>query len=446
MLIRFVVSNFLSFDEETEFNMLAGSLKSHKHHVYDAGKVEVLKAGAIYGANGAGKSNLIKAISFLAEAVKRGNLNHSVNYQKFKLNETNTQKPVSFEVEIAIEKKIYAYGVSFQSNHIEEEWLYESGVTTEDKMIFERKRTTHSTIDIVVAKKFQKTEKQKLLIELMKENLLKDNELLISKYDNLKIKEITDVYEWFKSNLIIIFPNSRPMHLISSFLADKHFINNSFCSFDIGISELKLTTIDFDKLLEKTDQTIKDEIKILLDEGKQLVPEIAGKGIRTNTLLAKENNQYTAKKLVTLHKNAVNSMIEFDIEEESDGTQRLLDFIPMFHSIVNSNRIFIIDEIERNLHPSLIQTLIRKIMADASTKGQLIFTTHYVGLMDLDIFRQDEIWFAEKDRNKGSTHLYSLNDFKPRHDLDIEKGYLKGRFGAVPFLSDLEQLNWHGHA
>ncbi|MBC7554628.1 MAG: AAA family ATPase, partial [Taibaiella sp.] len=106
---------------------------------------------------------------------------------------------------------------------------------------------------------------------------------------------------------------------------------------------------------------------------------------------------------------------------------------------------YIVDEIDQSLHPALLYKLIQKIMADTETKGQLIFTTHDSNLLDLNIFRQDEIWFAEKDKMKGSTQLYSLNEYKPRYDLDIRKGYLKGRFGAIPFLANLDELNWHDH-
>jgi len=128
------------------------------------------------------------------------------------------------------------------------------------------------------------------------------------------------------------------------------------------------------------------------------------------------------------------------LQEESDGTQRLLDLIPVFYAILNSDITFIIDEIDQSLHPSLLYTLVKKIMDNDATKGQLVFTTHEANLLDLNIFRQDEIWFAEKNKS-GATQLYSLSDYKPRYDLNIRKGYLKGRFGAIPFLGDLKKQN-----
>ena len=103
---------------------------------------------------------------------------------------------------------------------------------------------------------------------------------------------------------------------------------------------------------------------------------------------------------------------------------------------------YVIDELDRSLHPSLVRALVKRIVTDKNMKGQLIFTTHDAGLLDGEIFRNDEIWFAEKDRETQSTHLYTLDEFKPRTDLNLEKGYLNGRFGAIPFLAKLNELDW----
>jgi AAA15 family ATPase/GTPase len=129
--------------------------------------------------------------------------------------------------------------------------------------------------------------------------------------------------------------------------------------------------------------------------------------------------------------------------EESDGTIRLLDLLPAFKELIDENKVIIIDEIERSMHPLLIKELVQKFSGDKSTNGQLIFTTHETALLDQNIFRQDEIWFAEKDKT-GATDLYSLSDYYPEHStIDIRKGYLNGRYGAIPFLANLEDLNWH---
>ena len=134
----------------------------------------------------------------------------------------------------------------------------------------------------------------------------------------------------------------------------------------------------------------------------------------------------------------------FDLDEESDGTVRLLDFVPAFRSVISKQKVFVIDEIERSIHPLLIKELVQKFSLDPNSKGQLIFSTHESNLLDQKIFRQDEIWFAEKNKD-GSTDLYSLNDFKEHKTIDIQKGYLNGRYGSIPFLGNLQDLNWHDY-
>ena len=152
------------------------------------------------------------------------------------------------------------------------------------------------------------------------------------------------------------------------------------------------------------------------------------------------NGEYVIKKPVTYHQNAMRKNISFEIVEESDGTRRLLDIIPAIDVYLKGATV-IIDEVNESLHPSLLKTIMAKIMSSSPADGgQFIVTTHESNLLDYDLFRQDEIWFVEK--NNGSTEIYPLTDFKPRTDLQLEKGYLMGRFGAIPFLANLKDLNW----
>lgn len=443
MLIRFVVNNFLSFNEEKEFNMIAGSFKTHKHHVYNLNKIDILKAAAIYGANGAGKSNFIKAIEQLQKIIVDGIINHSVNERKFKLDKSNLHKPTSFEIEFSVEKKPYIFGVSINNNEIIEEWLYESGITTEDKLIYERK-IKNGKPSVKMAEKHTKTKKAKLLIELMQDNLLKNNELLLGKTDNLKIEEITKVRQWLTHKLVVIYPGSKYQSLvppISRSKVFKNFANKLLKTFDTGVNELGIETIDFEKYFGEEDEDFKKQLLEAITNNKEVI-------VRTNkggVVIIKENGKFVVKNVVALHRDSLGNKISFDLMEESDGTQRLLDFIPAFDGILSEDVTFIVDEIDQSLHPALLYSLVHKIMTDEETKGQLIFTTHESNLLDLEIFRQDEIWFAEKDKVSGGTQLYSLSEFKPRYDLDIRKGYLKGRFGAIPFLAKLEDLNWHSN-
>ena len=448
MLIRFLVTNFLSFNEETEFNMIAGSLKSHKNHVIQVGKINVLKTSVLYGANGAGKSNLIKAISFLKDIVVNSGIDQSVNDKKFKLNKENADKPISLEIEFSTGSKIFSFGVSLHNREIVEEWLYESGLTGDDKLIYERTSSEENKATIKIAAKYSKTQKEKLLIELVKENLLKKDKILLGLAELLKIDEITSVRNWLLYNLTIIFPEKHFHGILPILLSNKdlkEFYDQNLHNFDTGVDQLLSVQWDLDQYMlnsnidmansgiKLTRQEIQDHIEkntFLLNEEKS---EVIMKGV---------DGKLIVKKAISYHKNSKNEDIEFQVSEESDGTKRLIDLTPAFFNILKNDQTYIVDEIDRSLHPSLLCALITKALSAEEIKGQMIFSSHESNLLNLEIFRQDEIWFVEKDEKGGNTKIYSLNEFKPRHDLDIRKGYLTGRFGAIPFLANIQNLNW----
>ncbi len=439
MLIRFIISNFLSFDNECEFNMIAGSNRTHSHHLYKVKSLNILKGSAIYGPNGAGKSNFVKAIYFLTDLVNRGKLEYSINEKKYKLKAENFNKPIEIEVEFSFENKIYSYNISIDDKTIQYEALYLSGLGAEDKMVFERVGTKNKKVKINLATKYKKTQKDKLLLKLMEENLVEPNELFISKYELLKIEEITNSRNWLANNLKPIFPNSKFAMLIPAITSSNEFknaINSYLAMFDIGVNELGIEDIDFDNFFNEKDIALKSHLLKEIEDGNNILLPLNNETV----LLKRENNRNIVKRIYTFHSSKNSKPIKFDLSEESDGTIRLLDLIPILDDIINSNTTFVIDEIERSLHPNLIYDLIRKIMGIPETKGQLIFTTHESNLLDFNIFRQDEIWFAEKVIS-GATEFYSLSEFKPRYDLDIRKGYLKGRFGAIPYISNINYVD-----
>lgn len=438
MLIRFLVSNFLSFDEEQEFNMLAADFRTHKHHVYELGKVNVLKSAAIYGANGAGKSNLIKAIEYLQNSVHAGRLLKSIDSSKFKLNSENQSMPVSFEIEFFVEGKIYSYKLVINGSRVLEEWLYESGITKADKLIFERVQGDLGRPQIKFNAKFAKKKENELLIRLLEQKLLKDDELLIGKQDVIGSEDVTNVFNWFSKNLIIIYPDSKYTGLVAALSHSeqfKRFSNNLLKTFDTGIVGLETETIDIHKYFGEDDKAEAESIISQLESGHEGSYVLLNNG---GVLARKEDGNYVIKKIIAYHHDVTGNPVKFDLEDESDGTLRILDFLPAIESILVRPVTIIIDEIDQSLHSKLLYSLIEKIMEDNKAKGQLVFTTHDSNLLNFQLFRQDEIWFAEKQNKTGSTHLYSLSDYKPRYDLDIRKGYLKGRFGAIPFLTQLE--------
>jgi AAA15 family ATPase/GTPase len=145
-------------------------------------------------------------------------------------------------------------------------------------------------------------------------------------------------------------------------------------------------------------------------------------------------------KILTMHDATKGRAVAFSLSEESDGFRRLLNLLPALYRVKAGGGVFVVDELERSMHPMLARKFIEFFLNVADVaRSQLIFTTHESTLLDQDLMRRDAIWFAEKD-DAGASHLYSLADFHVRTDLDIEKGYFAGRFGAVPFLGGIDRL------
>lgn len=449
MLVRFNTSNFLSFDDEIEFNMLAASFKNHQHHVHYLEKINLLKFSAIYGANGAGKSNLIKAISCFQDIVKHGSININIEELKFKLDKHNNNLPIKFEIELEVNSKIYAYILHIDKQIILEESLYLSGINKKDKMIFERQLLNDSKTKISFTKEYQKNTKQRILIELFEEKLLKNDELLLSKFHELDIDEIFLVHKSIVEDLIFILPDSTSLSKVVDIKFNKEFkefANSMIKIFDFGINSIDVESTQLEQYLDNEDLSIKKEIEELFNKNESLIKNKHDYFVyfpknEQLQIATKEDGVIYVNHIITQHLDNQLKLSNFNIHQESDGTQRILEILPALFLLINQNKTIIIDEIDQSLHTVLLKSVFQKISENKNIKGQLIFVTHDSNLLDLNIFRQDEIWFVEKNI-RGSSKIYSLSEFKPRYDLDIKKGYLQGRYGAIPFVESINTLKW----
>lgn len=423
------------------------NVRRHEWHVHSAQKgAKVLRTAVIYGANGAGKSCLVKALGRLQEMVVNGSVPPAFFRDANMFNDPNT--PVTIEVEFSTKNNQYSYGVSYSGNVCVEEWLYST--IKKPVCIFDRKYNAETRKTAIEMKSNKKDEaKNNLLISLLEENILRSNELLLSKRDVVKNNQITDAYLWLTTKLNVIFPETHSTSIFDERYSDDNFKMQSeklISAMDLGIDALtlkdediesfKLRIAEWPELIREIDSIIRRLSK--QPEGEQAV--LLESGVFTVSI-RRVGDKYYARRVQARH-FVKDNLYDFELKEESDGTQRVFDFVPMVHSMKSEDSTYVIDEIDRSLHPTLVRALVAKIISDKNMKGQLIFTTHDAGLLDGKIFRNDEIWFAEKDRETQSTHLYTLDEFKPRADLDLEKGYLNGRFGAIPFLAKLNELNW----
>jgi uncharacterized protein len=451
MLIRATIENFLSFNSECQILLTPGKTRNLKHHIIRGEKVrdiDILKSSVLLGANASGKSNFIKAISFAKRMVVNGpKSSDSINYKKFRLDRKSSNQNSKIEIEFKINGEYYAYGFIFNKKEISEEWLYRFNKESEYR-IFDR--LTKKSGEVIVNTDGLNIDDQSSLrlgFIAVDTNV---NELFIYASNNRNISNIkgieplTDTFLWFNDVLTVIFPGSKFIGMEVNIETDKQLkdVYKWFLTeFRTGISGLETKKVDFFskevELPEKVKGTINENLKI----GERAIVS-SFDDIRYSILKTKSGD-LVAVKLMTTHKmKNENRFTKFEIKEESDGTQRIMDLIPALMELSKDNKVFLIDEIERSLHPNLVYKLFELFFNESSgIESQLICTSHESNLLNLKLFRKDEIWFVKKNRC-GESRAYSLEEFKPRKDKDIRTGYLKGRYSAIPALTKMENAPW----
>ncbi|MEK7433689.1 MAG: ATP-binding protein [Cyanobacteriota bacterium] len=443
----------MSFNDEVEFSMIAGKGRTLKEHVIKAkgrNDINLLKNGVIYGANASGKSNLIKAMLFAKDLIIDGTKhNKPIAINNFKLDKNSLNKPSKFEFDIKYKDVVYSYGFTLNSSKIISEWLYEID-KVKDKLIFKRKTLENNDIYIEFGNINFKNKEEKQFIDFVAKGTRK-NQLFLTESIERNVKSVQDfinVYEWFNEVLSFVFPDSKDFSIIHSLKINNEIqkvIQNFLDIFDTGISQLEPIEVDINKIISSLPSDI-----IINFSDKFLGLENGSKGIlniNNDTYGYSKDKQgnNTMFKLMSKHKSKdLSNDILFELSEESDGTQRLMDIIPILISISLQHQVFIIDELDRSLHPLLISKFLDVFSKINKNNSQIIFTTHQSTLLNLDILRKDEIWFIEKNQY-GESNIYSLEEYNPRYDKDIRKGYLSGRFGAIPLMeNNLEDLVKNG--
>lgn len=439
MIVRAAFENILSFDEETSISFVAGKSDLHPSHVLRGQKrddISILKTGIIYGANAAGKSNIIKAIQILKQ-IALGEWPKN-RIEPFKLKASNA-KPSKLELTFKYDAKYYAYGVMFTISGIQEEWLYEVNDRSAKKVFTREKKSKEQIFSFAPSRANAK--KNEFLNFLGKGTPEKKS--FLSEYVNRhgeNLDAINKAYDWFYDILQIIFPESKFQGLTFRFEQDSDFkkdFKKLLNHFNTGVVDLKRFT------LKKEETNIpKEIIDDILSESKpgtkSFVSSPYGDWYFFETT---ENGVLEVTKQKTIHESNNKEQYTFNMSEESDGTLRLLDFLPMLIKLKNGNAVFLIDEIDRSLHPMMSLEILNCYLSFLTNNSnvQLITTTHECNLLNLNLIRQDEVWFVEKNIN-GASHLTSLAEYKPRED--IRKGYLIGRYGAIPFFASTYELNW----
>ncbi len=414
MLLQFTVENVLSFRDETVLSLLAAPGVEHAPgQVIEVPGLPrpVLRVAALYGANASGKSNLVKAIRKAVLLVLLGTPPGApIRVSPFKLDPEAQDKPCRFEFEIWVDDCRWSYGFACTPARVEAEWLYRDAGRGEAN-VFERVPGDDGEIRIEIGDAFDIDDERRQFWKFVAEGT-RPTQLFLTEASDRNVKELNAPLRFFLG--LLGFFRSTP-----SILAD----NDDIAAFAVDLLRGAGTGVEGLEVVEpKTESP---------DLG--FVSALAGLGS------VRKIEDY-GRKLRFLHAPQGNSGIFLDEEEESDGTRRLVDLAPQWFSLETEGVTVVIDELDRSLHTLLSRNLIERFLAaDPATSGQLVFTTHDTNLLDLTLLPYDSIWFVEKGLSGAST-LYSLGEFKPEQLAQlgnkIESGYLIGRFGGTPFLSN----------
>ena len=405
MLLEFSCSNHKSIRKEVTFSMLAGKDNTHEERTRSFESFKVLKSAVVYGANGSGKSNLINAIAFVKNMVS-----NSINHQPgegilqvpHKLSGTGTDSV--YKLQFVKDGNRYAYSFTIKNLLVTEEYLYYFPNGRQTK-IFERNEN-----GFVTGSKF------KGRLSNCNE-VLKPNRLMLSCAANFSnVKEIEEAFRFFSEDLVIYNSGNQEnwmnysLRRIHDDLEIKEVVLSFFRSLGVALKDIKVS-------IDKKTITSAELPPFLSDEIK-------------NKLLQSEMDSLSA--------SVVYDGFETDlINEESTGIQKLFSFLCPLLDIIFKGKVLICDELETNLHEALVYGLV-DVFSQLETREfpQMIFTTHDTSLLNLDLFRRDQIWFTELSKEDRSTELYSLAEIKNvRKDDHVGKGYISGKYGAIPMLN-----------
>ena len=415
MLIEFRVKNFRSLRDEQTLSLVADKDKSlQESNTMPSGikaAPTLLRSMAIFGPNAGGKSNLIKALQFMravvAESASVMQPGQAFHTQSFRFEATSVAQPTEFDVSFVLDGIRYQFGFALTAQRITREYLlvYKA---FKPQLWFERYFDEDSGKDLYDFGTGLKGPKS------VWEGATRPNALFLSMAVQLNSEQLQPVFAWFVKQLAI-FNEITPLgqHFSIEMLRKpegKRAICDFLTSADISISDIEVVTrkvsgqaVHFDMAAEKT--------------------EVRNEEQEVHELLFHH---------VTDHGEAV-----FSLGDESMGTRNLLFLTGPVLEILDKGMVLVVDELGSSLHPLLVRRLVELFQNSRFNKkgAQLIFTSHDTSLLDQDLFRRDQIWFVEKDRDQASK-LYPLSDFSPRKNEALERGYLMGRYGALPFLGD----------
>ncbi|AFY69902.1 hypothetical protein Pse7367_1613 [Thalassoporum mexicanum PCC 7367] len=423
MLIEFTVGNYRSFKEKVTFSMVAAPItaqypKLDENNVFAVDdKLKLLKSAAIYGANASGKSNLAKALNFMKSLIlnssKETQSTSNISVENFRLDEEFVSKPSLFEIVFLMDAQQYRYGFEVNPKEIVAEWLYYVPSKRETKLF------TRELDKFNIAKKYDTEGRQKLT---------RQNALFLSASDQFNLDIASRILGWIKINLNII-----------SGLSDEDYLNVTLKCIENDTNKAEII-----QLIKNLDLAIHD---VRVEQAEFPVDALAPFLSDDFRKHIKDSESHKTPFAITLHRKfdkekKFTALEQFMLlNQESEGTKKIFALAGPLVDTLKKGKVLIIDEFDARLHPLISRAIVEMFNSNETNpnNAQLIFMTHDTNLLDNRLFRRDQIWFTEKDQY-GATDLYSLAEYKVRKDASFEKDYIKGKYGAIPYLGDLSNL------
>ena len=415
MLLQFSVTNYASIKNEVLFSLVPSKDNEHPENIIKNGKFSAVSLAAIYGANASGKSNLFKAMTNAIVYIRQSNMyqhGQKIPVIPYKFCENCASIPTKFEFTFVAEDGLkYIYGFSATADKVVEEYLYVFR-SSRPSMLFDRTEEKYS---------FPRNEKANLL-PLTKMNT--PNKLFLATATSWNAQCTTIPFQWFATKID----------------TQTSVDNQEGPALEAYKNEKEKNIAFVRKLLKMADINIVDvdvEIEEMSDNQSPISGLNFGGLLINNQIIKPKNNRIEVRTgHIVTDETGIQKRYELSLLEESLGTIQLFLFAPFLRKALETGKVLFIDEIDRSLHPILIRLLVNLFRDNRinANSAQLIFNTHETALLSLGTFRRDQIYFTEKNTENGVTDLYSLDDLSVRKDENIEKGYLLGRYGAIPYL------------
>ncbi len=444
MLLKYTVKNFKSIGNSIEFSMIPTADSSDKRFLTTLhtklGDIDVLRRGAFFGPNAAGKSTFMKSIQFaknyITEPQRSGK---NIIFSQFRGDIKELNKTTSFQFLFYVNGYIYEYGFALTARRVSEEWfmVLEDMESGDFSPVFTRATDEEGVTEVEIDEGYKfNDENEKLLAGILTSSMKKEqkNQLFLYKLKENGVTVAKDAVNWFE-DIEIVFPDSKVRYLPNDVRNDedfRSFLSEALEQLDTGIFDISASDekIDFQDFAQNVSLPLPDELIYGVENNKNGLFNLGGK-----YYIFFDDKDHTSLVQLKFTHMLNNKGTDFSFDDESDGTKRLLDLLPILYNMkYKDTAIYFVDEIDRSLHTKLSKYLTKTFLEESKeSHSQIIFTTHDVNLINLADFSKEEIWFIEKDIT-GETRLRPFSDFETDPRQDIIKGYLSGRFGAVPVI------------